>query len=113
MVITALSSNEQALRELGTRIRAARIDMPLTQAELAARAGVALSTVAKLERGEDTRLSSMLDILRALGMLGALDTLVPEATPRPSDLAKLGKPRQRARHHKTPTPSAWKWGDEQ
>ena len=114
MVITALSSNEQVMGELGKRIRAARIDMPLTQAELAKRAGISLSTVAKLERGEDVRLSSVLDILRALGMLSAADALVPEVVVRPSDLARMGKQRERARSASgRAKPTAWTWGDEQ
>ena len=113
MKITMLSSNEQVLGELGRRIRAARIDTPLTQAELAQRAGVSLSTVAKLERGEDVRLSSLLDIQRALGLLASADALAPEALARPSDLARMGKPRERARSAaKDAQPGTWKWGDE-
>ena len=112
MIITMLTSNEQALSELGSRIRAARIDTPLTQAELAKRAGVSLSTVAKLERGEDVRFTSVLDVLRALGMLAAVDSLVPQALVRPSDLARAGKPRQRARSSvKGASVNAWEWGD--
>ena len=112
MVITMLTSNEQALTELGSRIRAARIDMPLTQAELAKRAGVSLSTVAKMERGEDVRFSSVLDVLRALGMLAAADSLVPHALVRPSDLARAGRPRQRARSAaKGASSDVWEWGD--
>ena len=113
MTITELSPNKHILRELGARIRAARIDMPFTQAELAEHAGVSLSTVAKLERGEDVRLSSVLDILRALGMLASVNGLVPEATPRPSELATLGKARRRARSTKQKKQTTWKWGDEQ
>lgn len=113
MVITQLASNEQVLRELGARVRAARIDTPFTQEELAVRAGVSLSTVAKLERGEDVRLSSVLDILRALGLLASVNALVPEATPRPSELAALGKVRQRARSAKRKKSESWSWGDEQ
>ena len=112
MVITMLSSNEQVLGELGSRVRAARIDMPLTQAELAKRAGVSLSTVAKLERGEDVRFTSVLDVLRALGMLAAVDSLVPHASARPTDLARMGKPRQRARSVANgASANAWEWGD--
>ena len=112
MVITMLTSNEQVLGELGSRIRAARIDMPLTQAQLARRAGVSLSTVSKLERGEDVRFTSVLDVLRALGMLAAVDSLVPQALVRPSDLARTGKPRQRARSAAKDAPAnAWEWGD--
>ena len=113
MAITELSSDAYILRELGARIRTARIDRPFTQAELAAHAGVSLSTVAKLERGEDVRFSSVLDILRALGMLASVNALVPEATPRPSELATLGKARQRARSTKHSPSKTWKWGDEQ
>lgn len=113
MTISMLSSNEQVLSELGSRIRAARIDTPLTQAELAKRAGVSLSTVAMLERGKDVRLSSVLCILRALGMLGAMDALVPQVVARPSDIMRAGKPRERARSAtKAALPTTWKWGDE-
>lgn len=113
MLITELSSDKHILRELGGRIRAARINMPFTQAELAEHAGVSLSTVAKLERGEDVRFSSVLGILRALGMLASVNTLLPEATPRPSELATFGKARQRARSSKQKKSTIWKWGDEQ
>lgn len=113
MIITELSSNKHILGELGTRIRAARIDMSLTQAELATRAGVSLSTVAKLERGEDVRLSSVLDTLRALGILASVNALVPETAPRPSELATLGRTRQRARSTRQKKSKTWKWGDEQ
>ncbi len=113
MQITFLSSNEQILSELGDRIRAARIDMPLTQDELAARAGVSISTVAKIERGEDVRFSSMLAILRALGMLANVDILVPEERVRPSDIARTGHSRKRASSARSArdVSSAWTWGD--
>ena len=78
MKITILSSNEQVLAELGARIRAARIDTPLTQAELAERAGLSPYTVANLERGHDVNLGSLLSVLRALDMLENADALVPE-----------------------------------
>ena len=115
MVIDFLLSNEQTLAELGKRLRAARIDTPLTQRELADRAGVSLSTVATIERGGDARMGSYLCVLRALGMLSNVDALVPEHVVRPSQLLELGHERKRAtspahRHTSLPT---WTWGDEQ
>ena len=114
MEITVLTSNEQALAELGGRLRDARIDTPLTQEELARKAGVSLSTVASIERGGDARLGSWLSILRALGMLGNADALVPTTEVRPSEIAELGHRRQRARSAKQAPASstAWVWGDE-
>ena len=114
MNITVLSSNEQILAELGARVRRARIDVPLTQAELAKRAGVSLSTVASLERGGDVRMGSFLSVLRALGMLENAQVLVPEALVRPSQIAAKGSGRKRAtsRRSRDRDPSGWVWGDE-
>jgi transcriptional regulator with XRE-family HTH domain len=115
MVITALSSNEQALAELGARLRARRIEIPLTQQELADRAGVSLSMVARVEQGRDVRASNLLSVLRALGLLAQLDALVPEATVRPTDLVELGHVRRRATsaaRRVQATADAWVWGDE-
>lgn len=114
MGITILSSNEQALAEIGARLRAMRIDIPLTQEELADRAGVSLSMVARLERGQDVRFGNLISVLRALGLLGNLDALVPAATVRPTDVAKLGKARQRAASssRRNASSGAWTWGDE-
>lgn len=114
MNITVLSSNEQVLLELGARVRSARIDVPLTQEELALRAGVSLSTVASLERGGDVRLGSFLSVLRALGMLENMQALVPESVVRPSQIATQGSGRKRApsqRGGKGAT-NVWTWGDE-
>jgi hypothetical protein len=42
--------------------------------------------------------------------------MVPEQGPRPSEIAALGKPRERAGRRtkeKPETQSGWKWGDEE
>ena len=115
MTIDFLSSNAQVLEELGRRLKAARIDTPLTQEELAERAGVSLSTIAAIERGTDARMGSYLSVLRALGLLENTDILVPEVRIRPSQLAKSNHERKRATstiHRKAPN-DTWVWGDEQ
>ena len=114
MGITVLSSNDEVLAELGARIRAARIDMPLTQEELAKRAGVSLSMVARLERGQDVRLGNVVSVLRALGLLANLDSLVPAVLARPTDIVSLGHARRRASspNRRGRDAQTWKWGDE-
>ncbi len=115
MVILNTTSNENVLAELGKRIRAARIDTPLTQRELADRAGVSIKTLSNIETGHDSNVSSLMSVLRALGLLANADVLVPSVVTRPSEIMNGGHSRQRAT-----TPSrrpvatdAWKWGDEQ
>ncbi|NUP16582.1 MAG: helix-turn-helix transcriptional regulator [Streptomyces sp.] len=56
-----------ALRTLGTRIRAQRLHRNLTQEQLAERAGIDRSTVQRIEGGlNDPRHSHLLRIARAL-----------------------------------------------
>lgn len=115
MVITSFSTNEQVLREVGARVRRIRIDKPLTQEELAVRAGVSLSVVARLERGGDVRLGSVVSVLRALGLLANMDGLLPYASIRPLDVIELGHARQRAvssARKSSEASQGWKWGDE-
>jgi len=60
------------------------------------------------------QMSTMIRILRVLELLDRLETLVPEAGPRPMDLLKLkGQERKRASgKRKPPDEVPWKWGDE-
>ena len=114
MKIQTANSNASILLELGSRIKRARIDQRLTQQELAAKAGIAQRTISVIENGGDLRLENLIRILRALGYLENLNTLLPELAINPEDYASLGKERQRVsrRRGKTEKTGAWKWGDE-
>ncbi|WP_130836200.1 helix-turn-helix transcriptional regulator [Lachnoclostridium sp. Marseille-P6806] len=115
MKISFYSSTEEVLSELGSRIRAARISLPATQKEMAELTNLSQRTISNLETGKDVSFSTVIDVLRALGKLQSLELMIPEQGPRPSQLAALGKPRERASRRKSAeaeTPSAWKWGDD-
>ncbi len=60
------------------RLKQRRLDLGLTQAELASRAGIEQSQVSKLERNLDVRLSTLAKILTALDLDLAF---VPRARP--------------------------------
>lgn len=115
MIIDDLTSNEAATAELGCRIKDVRIAFPLTQQELAQRAGIAPKTVANLERGADVTTGSLISVLRALGLLSRMDLLVPAQQVRPSEIASQKPKRQRAAStkHRAKPKATWKWGDEQ
>ena len=114
MKIQSANSNTAILSELGGRIKRARIDQKMTQQALAIKAGVAQRTISVIENGGDLRLENLLRILRALGYLDNLNTLLPELVINPEDYASLGKERQRVslRRGGTEKTGAWKWGDE-
>jgi transcriptional regulator with XRE-family HTH domain len=114
MKIEGLLTDEAILAELGGRLAQRRLELQLTQEILAEQAGVSKRTVERIEAGDTTQISTMIRILRVLGFQDRLDTLVPEAGPRPMDLLKLkGKVRKRASGKRKPTNEIpWKWGDE-
>lgn len=114
MKLTARSSNEEFLRELGKRIREVRVDMDMTQSEVAKKAGVTSKTIGRIENGEDLAVSTMLNVLRALGLAQNMDALIPEPTARPSMLMANEKERLRVRKKASQNDSSrqWKWGDE-
>lgn len=69
----------QTSKAFGSEIRRARHDMGLTQAELAARAGVSRPWLSELETGKRTA-----ELGRALSVLSALDlavTFIPRPGP--------------------------------
>jgi putative transcriptional regulator len=108
-------SNRALLEELGHRIRRARLNRNLTQAELAKQAGISRGALQKAEEGGAMTTETMLNILRGLSLLSQLEQFLPEPPPSPVQLAKLqGEVRQRAsgkRKKKQPSKpaTAWTW----
>ena len=112
-MISTSSTDEHILEQLGKRIESSRIDHNLTQAQLSREAGISRPTVQRLEGGRDVNLSSLLRVLRVLGLLDRIDLLLPEPAIRPMDALKAkGKRRKRVRASKPKKKKPWKWGDD-
>ena len=119
MRIDSQLTDDAVLAELGERLARTRLERNLTQGALANEAGVARKVVHSMEAGTEFKITSLIRVLRALGLLESLDRLVPEPAPSPIELLKLhGKERRRAsgtrgRRDAPPTPEEpWRWGDE-
>jgi transcriptional regulator with XRE-family HTH domain len=117
MKMTKHATDEAVLSELGGRLARLRLDRNLTQAQMAAQAGVSKRTVERLESGSvATQLSGFIRVCRVLDVVERFDALVPEPIPSPVEQLKLrGRKRQRASAKRKPKASAkkWQWGDEQ
>jgi putative transcriptional regulator len=117
MKIEANSTDKVVLRELGERLARTRLERNLSQQRMAEEAGVSKRTIERLEAGEPVKSNSLIRVLRALGLLEALDRLVPEPLPSPIErLALQGRRRRRAGSPRSAPGSAggapWRWGDE-
>lgn len=115
MHISNHASDQAVLQALGGRLARHRLNRNLTQAALAAEAGVSTLTVQRIERGRSLQAANLIRILRALGLLDNLDALVPEPAISPIQQARMrGRVRQRAssRPGRPEPPTEWSWGDE-
>ena len=116
MKLTPYASNDEILKEIGQRAKAARISASLTQEEFSDLTGLSQRTISNLETGKDVSLLTVIEILRGLGQVQNLELLFPEQGIRPSQILALSKPRERVRNKNkkdSNTDSDWKWGDEQ
>jgi transcriptional regulator with XRE-family HTH domain len=116
MNISKLMSDDAILAELGQRMARRRLDMQITQADLAHQAGVSKRTVERIEAGASAQMMSIIRICRVLDLMAGLDQLVPSTGPRPMDLVRLkGKQRQRASGSRKGTAGEadndWTWGE--
>jgi transcriptional regulator with XRE-family HTH domain len=112
-----LMTNDAVLAELGLRLEQSRLQQDLTQAEMAERAGIGEATLRRLEAGQSVQVTTLLKLLRAMGLLGALDEVVPETVDLPiSELRRERGSRRRARARSrrdiAPKGSTWRWADE-
>jgi transcriptional regulator with XRE-family HTH domain len=114
MEITQLS-DDAVVVEVGARLRAERLNQNLSQADLAASAGLSRRTVANAEKGEGCTLGTLVAMLRGLGRLDSIDAFLPAPGLSPVELAKrAGLPRQRASNRDGVDAPAepWTWGDD-
>lgn len=113
MKIDALLAVPAVLAELGARLAALRVQRNLTQAELAARAGLAKRTLERLETGHSVQLDSFVRLCRALELSDRLDALLPPEQASPLAQLQLRRPRRRRASGRRAAPATqpWTWDD--
>ena len=102
MVITKEMTSRDILLILGGRIREYRIRLNMTQRELADISGLSVPTIHRFENGSSQNISLSVFILlvKSLGLVDRLDSLLPELPPSPYEFNEKGKKIQRIRHKK-------------
>lgn len=89
---------------LGERLKQARLNANLTQADVAARSGVSRKVLINAEKGK-VQLESLIAIMLSLNLGQHLDAFLAAPEISPLQLAKLqGKQRQRASGHTVSQP---------
>ena len=83
MNVTDLNKSRLAVQEIGVRLHARRLQMNITQAALAAHAGVGLNAIKRLESGKGASLDTFMRVVASLdwgdNVLNALPKPQPTA----------------------------------
>jgi len=91
-----------AISELiGDYIKHHRIEQNKTQEEIAVAAGISRSTLSLLERGRRVNLSTLIQVLRVLGLLYVLRDFIVEKTISPLLLAEIDMNKRKRARKKT------------
>ncbi len=107
------NNSKQIIISLSEKVKAYRIDYPMTQNELADKTGVSVRSIQNFEKGNDIQLSNFIKILKGLDLVDNIDMLVPDVSKRPSMYLKEGKKRLRASKTNNNEDWVFKWGDEE
>ena len=95
-------SPDELLKDLGKLVHAHRLDQNLTQAALAAKAGIGRNALVKLEGGAVVTTETLVRILNALNAASSITALLPAPQVSPMNLLRHKTERQRARTSRKP-----------
>jgi len=88
---------DELLQMLGERLRKERLAQHITQADLAARAGVGVNTLSNLEAGRNTAFDVVVRVAMALGRRDELEALFKPRLNSLEDIRRYEVAAQRAR----------------
>lgn len=99
--------------DLGARLARIRLTRNVSQADLAARAGITRRTLSRLENGQGATLDTLVRVLRGLNLESHLEALLPNPDIQPVHrLASKTPERKRARRTTDEEPEPWRWGED-
>lgn len=110
------NSANAIIQLLGERIKAYRIEYPMTQKELADKSGVSVRSIQNFEHGGDIQLSNLIKIIKSMGLGDNFTMLVPDVSQKPSMYLEKRKKKVRVRKVKEKTKTTettFRWGDEE
>lgn len=109
----SIATSNQIEAALCKRLERIRLSRNMTQAQLAAEAGVSERTIRNLEKGAGVSFDTFIRVMAILRIQQNLEALLPDPTVRPIErTGLLSGERQRARPPKSATGNTnWAWGD--
>ena len=95
-------SDKQILERIGKRVKTHRLQRRATRTSTALAAGIANSTLEKIENGDNYNILSLIQLLRILGQLDDLSLLTKEQDISPSEYEKILQGRKQRKRGSIP-----------
>ena len=90
-------STQNREEKVGEQLKSARIRKNMTQADVAARIGVTVPTISRLEAGKGSSLGTFIKVIEVLGEEKWLDSFAPTVSISPMAMKNTRKNRERVR----------------
>ncbi len=91
-------TNQELIEKLAEKLKQARINMELTQQDVASRAGVNINTLRQLEAGKNSSLITLVAVLKVLKLENEVLSAIPDPEITPLQALKYKtKERKRVR----------------
>ena len=100
------------LKEIGYRIKQYRITSNMTQEELADKCRFSVSTVVRIENGEDSKFSNYIKIMYILNLASNIEMMIPEIQPNYEALYEGRPERKRVKHSTENDKPTWIWEED-
>ena len=100
------------LKEIGYRIKQYRIASNMTQEELADKCRFSVSTVVRIENGEDSKFSNYIKIMYILNLASNIDMMIPETQANYEALYEGRPERKRVKHSAENDKPTWIWEED-
>lgn len=102
MLDLSFSKPDEIVKRLCDRVRAERLALQMTQADVAGRAGVGVNTVSNLEAGRNVGLETVVRVAMVLGRAKELDGLFRPRLESLDDVRRYEDTAHRRRVRRTP-----------
>ena len=107
-----LKTDKQIVEETAKRIAKLRIANGLSQNDVAKRTGLSRHTISNIENGNSFTVENLVKVMRALGIIDRLETLIPTANQSPYVLVKNKGEKKRVFSSKKIKNQEWQWGED-
>lgn len=102
-----LFSDSQIMEQLGKRYDFLRRKKGFTDREIAERAGISTETLHRFRTGQGVSLQNFVRLMRAIGELARLDTVLPEEDTVMPSIPQVKVPKHKVRKSKTRKTINW------